>query len=355
MLILFVSAGLIVALGLEVVIFRVEDAAPTTTTTQIINVSRDNTGARVDLAARFTSADRSVSVVAFPVSKTNLRTTVDVFDDPELPYSGSSSALVQGAMSEVAADAAITAPNVQVFSVGVSGLGVTLRDVVNAPTTALVLLTGTLPSVIFSSRVDLIKPWVDAGGVVVWGGDTIGYYSVAPGELLNPTGPNNPRASGATSLLGDAIIHFPTVHGRSGTTPSQIARALDLRYSATSSGVVTALMRRPGDMDLGVDGDGLTSIAYRSEGLGGFVLFGGPITDPSIVGADIARILFSNVLSSTGGIAAITIESRGVGTATSTLSLTLPSSSDLLMILASTATRYPQFIEVADVSLGAVK
>ena len=342
-------AALIAAIYLEVVAYRGGAGSAEATNVIVTTVSPDLGGVRLRLATRFGLVDRAVHVVAFPIGEVISRTSILVFNDPALPYAGGSFALMDAVKSDVAALASVDAPDISVGRVDSAGLVSTLRDTGTASSTAILILGGTVPMQTFSKKVNLITPWVDSGGLLVWAGDAIGYYSVSPGDHLDPTNSKNLQAAGSKILLGAPLVSFPTAFGRMGAAPSPIAAALQLRYSQTSSGLVTSMIDGDAGLDLGFRGDAVTSIAFRPHGRGGYLLFGGRVGDPVVVADDIIRILFSNILVSKGGLATLEINPTGTAVVTSTLHVDLPLSVHRVMLVATGSDTYPFFINAVDV------
>lgn len=347
-------AALVLAFGLELGMNRGGDVRTAVTTVKISPHSRDLTGVRLDLITRFGLVDRLVQVAAFPIDDATPRRSMYVFTDPALPYAGGPPALFDAVRSNLFAYASIEGPDTHVDRVDSSALVKTLRDTGSAISKVILILGGTFPAQAFSKTTDLVKPWVEAGGLLVWAGDAIGYYSVSPGDRLDPTGSKNPQAAGSQTLLGSPMVSFPTAFGRVGTAASPVASALALRYSQTSSGLVTSVLDGGGGLDLGFRGEGVTSIAYRPHGRGGYLLFGGRVSDAALIANDISRILFSNILHSNLKLAVSRIQATNKELTTATLHVDLRPSVHRVMVVATGSDTYPFFLTATTVDVGSV-
>ena len=80
-----------------------------------------------------------------------------------------------------------------------------LASLLTNPATAvgslLVFASGAFPSTVYTASNNLVLPWLQAGGRLVWIGDAIGYYSAQAGQPLSG-GDNNPGLNGTESFLG---------------------------------------------------------------------------------------------------------------------------------------------------------
>lgn len=98
-----------------------------------------------------------------------------------------------------------------------------LASVVTNPSTAvgglLVFASGAFPATVYSNSSDLIRPWLEEGGRMIWIGDAVGYYSAQSGHGLTR---NNTLGWNATkAFLGMNEIFTPTSFGN--VTPISLA------------------------------------------------------------------------------------------------------------------------------------
>lgn len=158
--------------------------------------------------------------------------------------------------------------------------------------TVLIMASGVFPDTVFTTSTNLVTPWIEAGGTLVWSGDKIGTYSGVPGVPLKYPSPSNPGTNGTRqfvnlSLFGTSNTSYPT--------PSLAATLLGLNYSAAVhfddlnvSGVQTF-----GGVTLGNLNGGYTNIASLPLGNGTLVYFGGPTISAQTMAYYIFNILQS--------------------------------------------------------------
>lgn len=231
------------------------------------------------------------------------------------PLSGSSSYEVQGLVNHLPVDLRQDGAAIPVSTVGAVGLIHALRPS-GATGRVVVLATGTLPRTVWSSTVNLVSPFLWAGGLIVWGGDLPGYYSVGPSPTMTATaspvktpsftcGPRPERAKRyplvkAVSVLGTPGVDrflgasnvLPSTWGWScaAAVPSQVASALSLSSDSLHAGPTTAWLARHGGTSLGYVSRGRSSISWIPQGAGGILLFGGRVNGASLA-SDAALIL----------------------------------------------------------------
>jgi hypothetical protein len=156
-----------------------------------------------------------------------------------------------------------------------------LADLVSTPpvvSTALIFASGVLPDSVFSKTMNTLAPWIRAGGLVVWVGDTIGYYSGVPNQPLVYPSPLNPGLNGTTqflnlSLLGGSAEYFGNA--------SQVSTGFGLNYpySLHRDGVSLARLTATDGIALGPTALGYTNIASLTLGLGHVVYFATPVSN----------------------------------------------------------------------------
>jgi hypothetical protein len=104
------------------------------------------------------------------------------------------------------------------------------------------------------------------------------------------------------------------------------------------------MVDRGAAIDLGFRTAGVTSLAFRPRGLGGYLLFGGRVEDAISAANDITRILVSNILNTRASPVSTTIEFHEFELATATLHVDLPRSVRRVMLVATGENSYPYFI-----------
>jgi hypothetical protein len=236
-----------------------------------------------------------------------------VYDDSRFPAADVAPTVPQGIFDHLSAELAARHYDPPVVPVSAEALANVLMDTARAPGRVVVMMTGVLPANVFSKNADLVSPWVQAGGVAVWGGGAIGYWTGRNGQPLSVD--DALGEAGTQRLLGSNVVQYPTTFGRLGDVPSAFASALDESYNFTGAGVLLASITAHGGLDLGWDSGPFTSVAYLPRGLGGFLIFGGEVPDEASVSVDLARILMSGAIFGTGQAASKHLTLAGSATA----------------------------------------
>ena len=263
------------------------------------SVSLSNQASTVHLAIAHGSSDRNIDFAAFPLgNKTVRQPSVYVYDDSRFPAADVAPTVPQGVFDHLSAELGARHYQPSVVAVSADGLADLLRDTATAPGRVAVMMTGVIPADVFSRDTDLLSPWVQAGGVAVYGGGAIGFWSGRNGQALSTE--DELGQAGTQRLLGSNVVQYPTMFGRLGNVQSPFASALDLTYNFNGAGVLLDSVTAHGGLNLGWDSGQFTSVAYLPRGSGGFLIFGGEIPDETSVSVDLARILMSGVIFGTG-------------------------------------------------------
>jgi hypothetical protein len=175
-----------------------------------------------------------------------------------------------------------------------------------------IMASGAFPSNLLSKETNLVKPWVDAGGVLVWFGFYIGYYIVEKGMKSQDITDNmtqNLREDGSRELGLDGFFEYlemkdqPTV----ATYPSPISDALQINYDLIQQAPLLDMVWAKNGLVLGKTG-GENPSGFRSSvsiipmGVGKIVIFGFflmeslTLNGPELAAWDLAQILCSGVL-----------------------------------------------------------
>ncbi|MDA8038793.1 MAG: hypothetical protein M0Z69_06445 [Actinomycetota bacterium] len=283
-------------------------------------------GVVLDLSAPSSDALRA-DVVAFASSGTMAVRRVVLYEDIAYPDSGSTWAETVGVQDNLEALATAARLGWQFSSLGTNGLRRLLLDLGGARGTVVVMTTGVMPRAVFSRSSDLVRPWLHAGGVLVWTGDVPGYYASGPSAQVatfTEIGSGSSRhhlvryspsvqvlgLAGTGRLLGHA---GDIVIGRwyaLASRPSPWASALHLVYPYAHAGPALDQLSAWHATALGYESSSSVSIAFLHIGQGGILLFGG-FTFASIVASDTARILESGCLAAIGPPAAASLRPRG--------------------------------------------
>ncbi|MCX6812522.1 MAG: hypothetical protein NTW79_02780 [Candidatus Berkelbacteria bacterium] len=197
-----------------------------------------------------------------------------------------------------------------------------LVDALADKNSIIIMANGVLPETIYSPNHDLITPWINSGGNLIWAGDGIGYYYGVRG--VNITSDNSPSKigwTGAEKILGTNYLDGPIVdkiEDSLGDTPSFLAQVLGIRSKYTRTGGLESAILKTNNLDLGYDYnfpiDSRNSLSEISVGNGKVFLFGSvlmnrevdvawdisQIIGSGVIDADVAKINFKNISLSSG-------------------------------------------------------
>jgi hypothetical protein len=299
---LLVSSLLIGLIVIEIVVYsppiqRIENSL--TVSGQSVRQSDQSTTVRLAISG---ASNQDVRVVAFPLSdKTVRQPSVFAYDDASFPVAGVGPLVAQGVPDHVDGELLAHHYAGSFSRVTASELAAVFRDAGDAGDRVVVVMTGVFPATVFSSKVDLVSPWVQAGGTIVWGGGTIGYWSGVAGQMLSAN--DAVGEAGTERLLGSGVVQYPTVFGRAGTSQSSFGSALDVSYRFASVGVLRDPVLARGGLALGWYSGPFSSVSYLPRGQGGYLIFGGEILDEASASVDLMRILLSGAIYAAGPVA----------------------------------------------------
>ena len=248
------------------------------------------------------ASNQDLRVVAFPLSdKTVRQPSVFVYVDASFPVAGVAPLVAQGVPDHIDGELSAHHYAGSFTRVSASDLAGVFRDTGRAGDRVVVVMTGVLPALVFSPKVDLVSPWVQAGGTVVWGGGAIGFWSGVGGQPL--AAKDAVGEAGTDRLLGGGIVQYPTTFGRVGTSQSSFGTALDVSYRFASAGVLRDPALARGGIALGWYSGPFSSVTYLPRGQGGYLIFGGEILDEASASVDLTRILLSGAIYAAGPVA----------------------------------------------------
>jgi hypothetical protein len=271
-------------------------------TVDVRSSAQGDQSSTVQLAISHGSPHQSLDMAAFALGDRPVRQgSVYVYTDSRYPTAGVAPTVPQGVFDHLSGELVARHYELPVVAVTADSLARVLTDTGTAPGRVVVMMTGVLPANVFSADTDLLSQWVQAGGVAVWGGGAIGFWSGRSGQVLSTD--DVIGEAGTKRLLGTGVVQYPTEFGRLGYVQSSFASALDLSYTYTGAGVLVDSVTARGGLDLGWLSGQFTSVAYLPRGSGGFLIFGGEIPDETSVSVDLARILMSGAIYASGPVA----------------------------------------------------
>ena len=260
------------------------------------------------------SVPLNATVVAVPVKNAPVDLPVYVFFDPDYPTSGIGSdwVLVNRVWEHLAIELNLRGYSGEVKLVNASELEAVF---LSKDPAVVVMAYGAFPSNVFSRDTNLVTPWIESGGVMLWFGWEMGYYSVdssQAGGKLTRLGLDGIMAVGMYNYDYPIFAVSPTwIAGGQGTSVSE---ALGIRYNQIRAAPVLENVVDSGGLVLGHVGKLRSSVRVSvsdiSMGNGSVVTFGffigsldtaGDKNDPTSfysISRDIAQILCSGILQS---------------------------------------------------------
>ncbi len=260
----------------------------------------------VNLIVGHGPSDRELDLAAFPLSRPVQNPAIFVFNDGTYPTANVIPRAIRGVFDHVSGELRLRGYQEPIQGVTGPDLPGLLAATKLAPNRALVLMMGILPSEVFSKTVDLITPWVKAGGLLIWGGGTIGFWSATSGHQLSAAAAVG--EAGTERLLGKDVVQYPAVPGRNGTDASPFATALGISFQPTGAGVLRDSILARGGLSLGWYAGQFASVTFLPTGRGGYLIFGGDVLDEVPASIDLVRIILSGVLSGSGPVASRQLE-----------------------------------------------
>ncbi len=301
--VLLVCGLLVAILGSEAALYRPPPLRATTTNANVASSQWTGSGLDVKVRVQLGGAVNHVRIAALPLTGITAGRSVAVFDDPAYPVSATDPRTVRGVYDTLAGELRVLGFAGDVSSVDAPTMQALLTNTNRASERILVVTTGALPATVYSNGVDLLTPWLQAGGILFWGADAIGYYGARPGRPLDPKdGAVNRREAGVAALLGAGAVDLPATFNRTASQSTPVADALELQYDRTAFGIRLNADQASQFRPLGWRDATYSSITAIPKGQGFIVDFGGEVFDEGPVAHDIAVIILSEVLASSGTI-----------------------------------------------------
>ena len=180
-----------------------------------------------------------------------------------------------------------------------------------------IMASGVFPDTVYDGNESLVANWLQSGGSLIWVGDVVGYYVGHKGKELGAY-EDSPGWEAQNQTLGFSLLNeYLSLNERLADMPSLFSDALDLRYSDALLGASVNEVNEHEGVVLGKttsSKDERTSIAYVPVGKGHLILFGGGIgrtfsvTGEDVLAQDVAQIICSWFLFSTGNLRCTTLE-----------------------------------------------
>jgi hypothetical protein len=181
-----------------------------------------------------------------------------------------------------------------VATVDAGQLAAVFRDLHRADQSIVVLATGVFPATVFSRTLDLVDPWLNAGGTFVWGGDVVGSYSSRMGAELTPSDSQSLGLYGASKILSAGTQIFPQGFPDAlGSAPSYAAKAFGILYDRTDSALSLSGLTSNAHA-FGYQNGIFNSIVVERHGKGRVVTFGGGVDSDPIFARDLMSLLISD-------------------------------------------------------------
>ncbi len=165
----------------------------------------------------------------------------------------------------------------------------------------LIMASGILPSTIFTGQTNLLKPWLQAGGTLLWLGDLIGAYSGTIGTISASSGPGNPGKNGTAQFLNLSWLGGDTtLYDGSSALASDFA--FQYPYGIPHVALNASAVAGSGGTVLGPVEAGFTNLAEIHIGKGVLVDLAAPPYDVTRLSISLVNLLQAGVLRAPFGI-----------------------------------------------------
>lgn len=180
----------------------------------------------------------------------------------------------------------------------------------------LVVASGVLPQTVYTKTLNLVAPWIDEGGTLLWIGDKLGTYSGVPGIPPSYPSPSDPGANGTRQFLNLSLFGGSS---RFYNTSSSLATAFNINYVPGIPNDDLNVSRLPmfNGTALGNLDNGFTNIASIPVGAGRIVYFGGPTQDATNLGTIVVNLLETGAFGGDVSLINVTSLSMNAGSSAS--------------------------------------
>lgn len=308
----YVPAAILILLLMSEVLWYTPISSPTAGSFGILNVTQQTKGAEdhVNITYQVTASlplDATVIVTSMRELAQDL--PIYVFYDTDYPTVATDWKLSAMLQAHLNAELRLRGYSNEARLVNASEME---RILVARERAILIIASGGFPSNVFSKTVNLVKPWIDSGGTLIWFGFFIGYFVLEKGmrkEDITDDMPQNPQRNGSKEFGLDGFFEHveltdtPSVAGYS----SPVSDALEVSYDLILQAPLLHMVWARNGLVLGKIG-GPDPFSFRSSvsmvpiGLGKIILFGFflmqslTLDGPERAAWDIAQILSSGVL-----------------------------------------------------------
>ena len=274
----------------------------------IKEVTFDETGKITINFKLTTNLPLNATIIITPVTEEPKDLPVYVFYDKNYPPVGTSWTLIQMLWEHVKTELHLRGYSAEVEIANAEEI----QSLLSKKTPAvLIMASGAFPSNIFSWETNLVKPWLDSGGILIWFGWIPGYYTVEKGqsqEEIRWNLPQNLREEGAKRLGLQEFFEFIAIEDcpKTAEIESSLSKILDTKYNFIQQAPLLQKVINANGLALGKIGgcpeNPRSSISMIPIGKGKIINFGYFLTaslvlnGPELSARDIAQILCSGIL-----------------------------------------------------------
>ena len=151
----------------------------------------------------------------------------------------------------------------------------------------LVMASGVIPDTIYGKNFNLLEPWIQNGGTLVWIGNKIGNLSGTADSSSRTMGANASDSFISSTLFGGNAL----VYGNASSNSRFFG--INYNFSILGNGIDTVNLTKQNGTALGPTSGQFTNIAIVKSGRGRIVYFSGPLVEDTIVSTVVLNILQS--------------------------------------------------------------
>ncbi len=159
----------------------------------------------------------------------------------------------------------------------------------------LIMASGILPATIYTGQTNLLKPWLQSGGTLLWLGAQIGFYSGMGGTTSATPGPGTPGRNGTAQFLNLSWLGGNTTL-YDGSSPLASDFAFQYPYGIPRVALNASAVANSGGIVLGPVEAGFTNFAEVRVGKGALVDLAAPPYDVVRLSISLVNLLQAGVL-----------------------------------------------------------